>query len=115
VVPTGAIDDAGREIVASANAGTLRLVGVETALRARIEERVELSADVSAVRGDQTTGDVTEPADRIPPLGGRLWLRWRATASVAVEAGARWAHAQRRLSERDRAGPPRRQPGFGFL
>jgi outer membrane receptor protein involved in Fe transport len=63
-----------------------------------------LTADivVNYVRGEQadTTGSA-EPADRIPPLNGRVALTYYATDSIRIEPYLLFSGEQDRLSERD--------------
>ena len=108
VVPTGEVTADGRMIVQSANAGQVRLGGVEAAVRARPWPWLELAADATWLHGTPGRGDATEPADRLPPLGGGVSARW-SRGAIAVESGVRWAAAQHRLSARD-ADDPRIDP-----
>lgn len=118
VVPTGEVRDDGREVVASANTAEARMLGVEGAVRVRVHPAVELEAQATWVRGNQTTVAGDEPADRLPPAGGRAVVRWRVVPRIVLEGGVRGALAQRRLSERDRTDPridPMGTPGFASL
>ena len=66
-----------------------------------LSERLDITAVMNYARGEQTVGAAREPADRVPPLNGRVELRyapgerWRLAAWVAA------ASAQDRLSARD--------------
>jgi outer membrane receptor protein involved in Fe transport len=116
VVPTGEVTSDGREIVASQNIAVVDLLGVEGALRVSPWPAIELGAVMTWIRGDQQADDgASEPADRIPPLNGRVWSRWSALAWLDVDAAVRFGAPQHRLSERDAMDPridPRGTPGF---
>jgi outer membrane receptor protein involved in Fe transport len=118
VVETGELTPDGREIVASANTAETRLLGIEAAIRARPHDAVEILASSTWVRGNQRTVAGHEPADRTPAAGGRAEVRWLALPRLRLDAAARGALAQRRLSERDRGDPridPTGTPGFVTL
>lgn len=106
VVPTGRTTDSGREIVVSDNVGTTRTIGAE--LAAHVEVRADLTLDLALtwIRGTKDDlGEGEEPADRIPPAGGRVAARFLATPRLSLEGELRFAAAQRRLSARDRDDP----------
>jgi len=118
VVETGEVTPDGRDVVTSANTAETRVLGVEAALRARLHDAVELLASVTWVHGNQRTAAGHEPADRIPPAGGRAEVRWRALPRLRLDGAAGGALAQRRLSERDRSDPridPAGTPAFVTL
>jgi outer membrane receptor protein involved in Fe transport len=119
VVPTGEMTADGREIVASANVGRTTIVGVEAAATVTPVPELALAAALGYARGTQVKdGDVEEPADRCPPLGGSLAARWSPTPRLALELGGKLAAAQRRLSARDRDDPridPEGTPAFAKL
>jgi outer membrane receptor protein involved in Fe transport len=103
-VDTGAVTPGGRDVVRSVNGGTSRYRGAELQLRWRLGDGTRLDAAVNAVRGeDDFAGDRT-PADRVPPVNGRVRLlqSWRQlTGTFALS----WAAAQDRLSDRDLLDP----------
>jgi hypothetical protein len=109
VVETGDVTADGRDVVISANTAEARLFGVEAAALARPHAAVELLASTTWVHGNQRTAAGREPADRLPPAGGRAEVRWLATPRLRLDAAVRGALAQRRLSDRDR-GDPRIDP-----
>ena len=100
-VSTGELTADGRDIVQSVNAAASTLRGVEAGLDLMLSERLDITAVMNYARGEQTVGTTREPADRVPPLNGRVELRyapgerWRLAAWVAA------ASAQDRLSARD--------------
>ncbi|MEZ4364467.1 MAG: TonB-dependent receptor [Kofleriaceae bacterium] len=105
VVPTGMLTESGRQIVVSDNIGTTRTVGVEAAAELRPHEEVALRAAATWIRGTKDDGDGEEPADRIPPLGGIVAVRWTPIARLGLDAELAFAGTQRRLSARDREDP----------
>ena len=74
---------------------------------------------VNYTRGDETEDDGNSvPADRIPPLNGRLGLVWRPGESLRFEPYLDFASRQDRLSPRDENDPrinPDGTAGFGTL
>ena len=118
VVETGAAPIDGRTVVTSANTASTRLFGLEAGLRAQPHDAVELLATATWIHGNQRTSAGREPADRLPPAGGRAEIRWRALPRLRLDAAVRGALAQRRLSERDRTDPridPAGTPAFVTL
>lgn len=100
-VLTGEFDARGRPIVQSRNATALTLRGLEGATEWRFADTMTLLASATWTRGEERLAGDEYPADRIPPLFGRVALRhehgpWEA------ETWVDWADAQRRLSPRDR-------------
>lgn len=118
VVPTGRMTDTGRTIVVSDNVGTTTTYGAEALAALRLEQ-VALDGAVSWVRGTKDDlGEGQEPADRIPPLGARLAVRWTPAPSLTLDAEVRVAAAQRRLSMRDLEDPridPTGTDGFATM
>ena len=115
VIPTGEMTADGREIVVSANTAEARMLGLEGALRLRPSAALELAASTTWIHGRQRTTAGSEPADRVPPLAGRLSARWLVTSALAVDVAVRGAASQSRLSERDRTDPridPAGTPAF---
>lgn len=105
-VPTGRTTSTGRQIVVSANVGTTTTYGLEVTGSLALRDDVEMEGALTWVRGTKDDrGEGEEPADRIPPLGGSLTARWRPIPALELEAGARFAAAQRRLSARDEEDP----------
>ncbi len=100
-VDTGETTADGRDIVQSVNAASSRLYGLEGGLSASLGARLGLRASVQYSRGTQRTGDVSEPADRVPPLQGRVALSFRQSDEWTFEAWCIAADGQRRLSARD--------------
>lgn len=100
---TGALRPDGALVVQNRNLARLDLRGVEAGLRRR-GERIDAYATATWTRGDESIDGMRDPADRIPPLFGRVGAVWRGDA-LALEAYSLYAAAQRRLSPRDRVDP----------
>lgn len=100
-VPTGQQTTDGRDIVQSTNAGQSDLVGLEFELDWAITSRINARLNLNAVRGEQSVVDGgDEPADRIPPLNGRLRIEY-VDDLYSVFLDAQSAMRQHRLSARD--------------
>jgi outer membrane receptor protein involved in Fe transport len=117
-VLTGNIIDGARE-VQNRNVTRLDLWGIEAGARYRMPSPdVELYATATYTRGDEETDTGTMPADRIPPLFGKLGARWQVRETLGVEAYGLYAAGQDRLSARDRVDPrvnPNGTAGWGTL
>ncbi len=100
-VATGGVTPEGRDIVTSVNAATSSIHGLEFSASVALGERLNLHAIVNYTRGEDRIGGVTEPADRIPPLSGRLLADYAAGDTFEVSAWLRFADDQSRLSSRD--------------
>jgi len=101
-VLTGDITPDGRDVTQSQNVSSADIRGIEVSAHWVISP--DLSADlvVNYVRGEQAdTGGDTVSADRIPPLNGRLALRYDWTADIGFETYLMFAGEQDRLSPRD--------------
>ncbi len=100
-VLTGETTPDGRDIVTSANAGESRIHGVEAGASILLGPAWRLRAVVNYTRGSETLDGVEEPADRIPPLSGRLVLHYDSGGPLAASAWLNAAGEQDRLSARD--------------
>lgn len=101
-VLTGDITVDGRDVTQSQNVSSADIHGLEASAQWVLS--ADLSADlvVNYVRGDQAdVGGDTVPADRIPPLNGRLALRYEWTDELGIEPYLLFAATQDRLSPRD--------------
>ncbi len=98
--------------VQNRNVARLQLWGVEAGARYRLPSpELELYATATWTRGEEdvdTGGSM--PADRIPPLYGKVGARWQVRESLGVETYVLYASEQDRLSSRDRV-DPRINPG----
>lgn len=100
-VLTGGQTDTGRDIVQSRNATKLTLWGVESGLRYRPNDAWQLYATATYTRGDEEFEGDEYPADRIPPLFGKLGARWFFAEGWETETFMLYATKQDRLSPRD--------------
>ena len=100
-VSTGNVTPDGRDIVQSVNAASSSIVGVEAGLTADVTPRVRLAAMLNYSRGEQQVSDTEEPADRVPPLNGRITLNYDHDDRWQFESWLVAAAAQDRLSARD--------------
>ena len=92
----------GRDIVQTQNRASAMIWGVEFVGRYAFNDRIIGQLIVNATRGDQDEADgSTAPADRIPPLNGRLGIDFAWRESGSVEPYVVFAAQQDRLSERD--------------
>lgn len=104
-VLTGNVVGTARE-VQNRNVARLDLWGIEAGARYRMPSPdVELYATATYTRGDEDTDTGTMPADRVPPLFGKLGARWQLRESLGLEAYGFYASSQSRLSDRDRIDP----------
>ena len=98
---TGEVNENGQELVQSRNATRLLLTGVESGLRYAPNEDWQLYATATHTRGDERFEGEEYPADRIPPLFGKLGARWRFAPDWEAEGWTLYAARQDRLSPRD--------------
>ena len=99
---TGDVNSDGRDIVRSVNAADARVRGRRARLgMANFPQNVEAVAVLNYTQGEQTFDGQSEPADRIPPLSGRLNIAWDNEGKFRVDVWARFADVQDRLSARD--------------
>jgi outer membrane receptor protein involved in Fe transport len=100
-VATGEVTDAGREVVTSVNGGTGSYRGVELSGRLEPVPGLDLSGALTWVSAEDRFEGETTPADRIPPLHGRLRAERALARAVRGALVLDWAVAQDRLSPRD--------------
>jgi len=101
-VSTGELTADGRDIVQSVNAAAATIHGVELGLHAVLGDTVVAHATAGYTWGQQRlAGDPREPADRIPPLSGRVGLTVEQGLRWTFDGWIEWAGAQDRLSDRD--------------
>ena len=100
-VSTGDVTPDGRDIVQSVNAASSSIRGVETGMSANLTDRISMKAVLNYTYGDQRVADVEEPADRVPPLSGRIALNFAHNEHWDFNAWLVAAANQDRLSDRD--------------
>jgi outer membrane receptor protein involved in Fe transport len=92
----------GRDIVQSQNLAEADIWGIEAAGNFVFNNGLTLDVLVNYSQGEeQEVGGVAVPADRIPPLNGRLGLRYIAIEEFTIEPFIVFADSQTRLSPRD--------------
>jgi outer membrane receptor protein involved in Fe transport len=116
---TGEVTPEGRTVVRGENLNKARLYGVETGVRYLTEGGLDLYAVVNYTWGEEgEPGAEFLPADRIPPLNGRVGLVWMPKDQLRVESFLDFADRQDRLSPRDVEDPrinPLGTAGWGTL
>jgi outer membrane receptor protein involved in Fe transport len=114
---TGEVTDSGRDVVQSDNINSAELYGLESGIRGYPDENFEVYAVLNYVRGDETSIEgATVPADRVPPLNGKLGMVWQMRDELQVESWIGFTADQDRLSPRDVRDPrinPTGTPGWG--
>jgi outer membrane receptor protein involved in Fe transport len=118
-VATGELTPSGRVIVKSENRNQVTLYGLEAGLRWFPGENIEVFGTLNYTHGDETAAGTAEiPADRIPPLNGRLGLSWEPDSRFRLESYWLFADHQDRLNPRDVRDPridPFGTPGWGSV
>ena len=108
----------GRDIVQSVNAASSSIRGIEAGVSANLTNRISMNAVLNYTYGDQRVVDAEEPADRIPPLSGRITLNYAHNERWGFEAWLVAATKQDRLSDRDVRDVrinPLGTPGWAYL
>lgn len=101
-VLTGDVTPDGRDITQSQNVERANIHGIEMSAEWSISESLSADVVVNYLRGEQAEPGGTEvPADRIPPLNGRLAVRHDRDDGLAFEVFMLFADGQDRLSPRD--------------
>ena len=101
-VSTGELTADGRDIVQSVNAATATIHGIETGIHTTLGDRLVVHATAAYTWGRQrTAGEPHEPADRVPPLNGKIGFTVDQGENWIFDGWVEWAGAQSRLSARD--------------
>jgi outer membrane receptor protein involved in Fe transport len=100
-VSTGDVTPDGRDIVQSVNAASSSIRGIEAGMSANLTNRIGVRAVLNYTYGDQRVADTEEPADRVPPLSGRVALEYTYNDRWGFDAWLVAASSQDRLSDRD--------------
>ena len=117
-VSTGGVTPEGRDIVTSVNAASSSIHGLELSAAVTLGDRLDLQAIINYTRGDDRVGGLSEAADRIPPLSGRILAEYGLGERLDIAAWIRFADAQDRLSSRDVRDvriDPNGTPGWGSV
>ena len=103
---TGDLTPDGRFIVRSDNLSKVQIWGFESGFRYLFNDNAELYAVLNYTRGEENeAGGSTVPADRIPPLNGRLGFSFNPGHNLRLEPYVDFASEQDRLSPRDASDP----------
>lgn len=118
-VLTGEVTGDGRDVIRSENRNKAKIYGLEAGVYWAAMEDLRLFAVFNYTRGEeQQDNEPTVPADRIPPLNGKLGLEYFIHGNWRIEPYLLFAHRQDRLSPRD-FGDPRIDPtgtsGWGTM
>ena len=101
-VLTGATTPSGRDIVQSVNGAESSIYGIEADISHAWSERLSTRLMLNYTHGTQRIeGGADEPADRIPPVNGRLFFSYEAAQGFSFDSWIHFAGAQSRLSARD--------------
>ena len=101
-VLVGSMTTDGRDIVQSQNLAEADIRGMEAAGSFTLMKNLRLDAIVNFTRGEEkVSGGTVVPADRIPPLNGRVGLPYQPNEALTIEPYVIFADSQTRLSPRD--------------
>jgi len=101
-VLTGAITPSGRDVVQSVNGAVSSIQGIEVDVVHAWSDRISSRLILTYTHGTQhLQGAADEPADRIPPLNGRLLFSYEPSSQFSFESWLSFADSQSRLSARD--------------
>jgi len=115
---TGEVTPQGRLVVQSDNLNQATLYGIESGLRYFSDDNLEFYAVLNYTRGEESDTGTTVPADRIPPLNGKLGVIYQPNSQVRIEPYLNFAGRQDRLSPRDEEDPrinPQGTAGWGTI
>jgi outer membrane receptor protein involved in Fe transport len=118
-VYTGEVTEDGRDIIRSENRNKVEIYGIEAGMYWAATGNLNVYAVANYSRGEEHDPDSAAfPADRIPPLNGKLGLEYFINGDWRVEPYWLFAGAQDRLSPRDVRDPridPAGTDGWGTL
>ena len=99
---TGETTEDGRDIIRSENRNNVEIYGLETGFYWAVMEDLRTFAVINYTRGEEQA-DIGPafPADRIPPLNGKVGLEYFFRGDWRVEPYLLFASSQNRLSPRD--------------
>lgn len=116
-VETGELTPEGRIVVRSENLNQVNLHGLESGVRYHASAGQSVYGTLNWTRGQEYSSDgLSQPADRIPPLNGKLGISWPLGDSLEADAWILFAGYQDRLNSRDLSDPrinPLGTPGWG--
>ncbi len=116
---TGEVTEDGRDIVRSENRNNVEIYGIEAGAYWAVMNDLRIFAVLNYTRGEEQGDDgAALPADRIPPLNGKLGLEYFFKGTWRMEPYLLFASNQDRLSPRDVRDPrinPMGTTGWGTL
>jgi outer membrane receptor protein involved in Fe transport len=116
---TAEVTPDGRDIVRSENRNKVDIYGLEAGGYWRFKDDLKVFAVINYTRGEEQDDlGAAFPADRIPPLNGKLGLEYFFKGSWRIEPYLLFASQQDRLSPRDVKDPrinPEGTAGWGTL
>lgn len=103
---TGEVTADGRTIVRSENRNEVKVYGIEAGAYWDVVNDVSIFAVINYTHGNEKgVSGKLQPADRIPPLNGKLGLEYFFNADWRLEPYLLFASRQDRLSPRDKRDP----------
>ena len=116
---TGEVTADGRDVIRSENRNSVKIYGIEAGVYWAVMDDLRVFAVLNYTHGEEHDApDVTIPADRIPPLNGKLGLEYFLNGTWRIEPYLLFASKQDRLSPRDVRDPrinPDGTAGWGTL
>lgn len=100
-VETGRRSESGRSIVRTENVGRSRIHGFESGLRWQPAEDWTVRGSLNWTWAVDELASGTEPANRTPPLNGRIDVEYRWSDSLSLSARSSFAARQDRLAPSD--------------
>jgi outer membrane receptor protein involved in Fe transport len=101
-VLTGDVTSDGRDVIQSRNVSSAGIRGIEAFATAEFSSRLSAGLLLNYGHGKQSAEDGSSvPADRMPPLNGKLNLEVRLNELWSLDTSLQFADKQSRLSPRD--------------
>ena len=104
-VVTGEITETGRVVVRSENLAAAEYYGIEAGFRWSADSGQEIYGTLNYTHGEETAAGNTSPADRVPPLNGKLGISLSPKNALHLNSYLLFAGSQKRLSDRDISDP----------
>jgi hemoglobin/transferrin/lactoferrin receptor protein len=105
-IATGDVTPDGRQVTQSQNLASVDVKGTEFSSQVLLTDNLELGAVVNFAWGEsRLVTEAATPADRIPPINGRIELDWRINERWRISPNLLFAAKQDRLSPRDENDP----------
>jgi outer membrane receptor protein involved in Fe transport len=116
---TGQTTEDGRDIIRSENRNNVQIYGFESGLYWGLSDDLDVFLVLNHTRGQESNDTEPDiPADRIPPLNGKIGLSYQINDRWSIEPFVLFARDQHRLSPRDVRDPrinPLGTPGWGTI